>query len=306
MNWRRQGLAVTPPRTVWGETHAQLPFVAAGRPGRVYFSTRDGQGRSRVAWVDIDPTRPRSPPAAAAERPLLELGALGAFDDSGVTGSCVVEHAGRLHLYYTGWSLGVTVPFTLAIGLATSEDAGRTWSRVSEGPIVGRDTADPYLAASPWVRVEGGRWRMWYVSGVGWRMEDGRPRHCYHIRYGESEDGIAWRRPGRVCIDFAPGEYAIARPCVLEEGGLYRMWYCSRGPRYRIGYAESPDGLAWQRRDEAGGLEPSLEGWDSGMTAYPCVFDHGGTRYMLYNGNDYGHDGAGLAVLSEDGPGRRA
>jgi hypothetical protein len=26
------------------------------------------------------------------------------------------------------------------------------------------------------------------------------------------------------------------------------------------------------------------------------VFDHGGHRYLLYNGNDYGRDGIGYAV----------
>jgi hypothetical protein len=33
------------------------------------------------------------------------------------------------------------------------------------------------------------------------------------------------------------------------------------------------------------------------MIEYPFVFDHGGARYMLYNGNGYGRSGVGLAVL---------
>jgi hypothetical protein len=33
------------------------------------------------------------------------------------------------------------------------------------------------------------------------------------------------------------------------------------------------------------------------MIEYPCVFDHDRRRYMLYNGNDYGRTGIGLAVL---------
>jgi hypothetical protein len=32
------------------------------------------------------------------------------------------------------------------------------------------------------------------------------------------------------------------------------------------------------------------------MLCYPCVFDHFGTRYMLYNGNGYGATGFGLAI----------
>ncbi len=33
------------------------------------------------------------------------------------------------------------------------------------------------------------------------------------------------------------------------------------------------------------------------MICYPFIFDHKGKRYMLYNGNDYGKTGFGLAVL---------
>jgi hypothetical protein len=32
------------------------------------------------------------------------------------------------------------------------------------------------------------------------------------------------------------------------------------------------------------------------MVEYPWIFDWQGRRYMLYNGNDYGRTGLGLAV----------
>jgi hypothetical protein len=35
------------------------------------------------------------------------------------------------------------------------------------------------------------------------------------------------------------------------------------------------------------------------MIEYPFVFDHKGQRYMLYNGNDYGKTGFGLAILEQ-------
>ena len=37
--------------------------------------------------------------------------------------------------------------------------------------------------------------------------------------------------------------------------------------------------------------------WDSEMICYPYVFEHKDDLYMLYNGNDYGKTGFGLAVL---------
>ena len=93
-------------------------------------------------------------------------------------------------------------------------------------------------------------WRMWYVSAASWDVHRGAPRHHYHVRYAESRDGIDWTRTGIVAIDFQhPGEHAIARPCVVRDGDRYRMWYSWRGDHYRIGYAESSDGIAWTRMD---------------------------------------------------------
>jgi hypothetical protein len=76
------------------------------------------------------------------------------------------------------------------------------------------------------------------------------------------------------------------------------MWYSYRGKRYRIGYAESSDGLHWIRKDNETGIHVSRSGWDSKMIEYPFVFDHQGSRYLLYNGNDYGKTGIGLALLT--------
>lgn len=132
--------------------------------------------------------------------------------------------------------------------------------------------------------------------------EAGQVKHYYHIKYDESADGIQWYRKPQVAIDFQyENEYAISRPCVLKEEGTYKMWYSYRagplGSTYRIGYAESLDGHAWVRKDEQVLLEPSERGWDSTMIEYPYVFDHNGRHYMLYNGNDFGKTGIGLAVL---------
>jgi len=79
------------------------------------------------------------------------------------------------------------------------------------------------------------------------------------------------------------------------------MWFSSRGTEdfstYRIRYSESEDGINWIRKDEEIVIDVSESGWDSEMICYPFIFDHKGERYMLYNGNNYGQSGFGLAVL---------
>ena len=294
--FRKTGVILQPPTELpWSASHAAVPFVEPDDVRRLYFTTRDAQGRSHVVRASLD----LAADAAVVEpQPVLEPGALGAFDDSGAMGSCLVRHGGSTFLYYTGWSLGVTVPFRNFTGCAVSDDGDSTFRKLSTAPILGPNEVDPYLAHSPWVLVEDGRWRMWYCSGTEWELYDGRPRHRYHVKYAESDDGIDWRREGHVCIDYGgPDEYAISRPVVVRDGDRYRMWFSARGERYRLGYAESSDGLSWERNDELAGLEPSASGWDSEMVCYACVFDAGGVRHMLYNGNGYGRTGIGHAVL---------
>jgi hypothetical protein len=301
MHWTKHGrLVAEGPSAEWARSHLMVPIVVPGATGRVqlYFSARDEHGRAHIGRGEL--AFPGGP-VVFEGGPLLAPGELGAFDDSGVIGSCLVRDGDRVLLYYIGWRRGVSVPFYTRIGCAVSEDAGLSFRRVSRGPIIPSDDVDPLFTTSPWVIREEGRWRMWYASCVRWEQRADGPRHVYHVRYAESEDGLSWRRDGHACIDFAaPEEYAIARPCVVRDGDLYRMWYSVRGHRYRIGYAESEDGILWERRDDVLGLEPSPSGWDSEMVEYPFVLDRDGTRYLLYNGNGYGATGIGLASLVED------
>jgi len=120
---------------------------------------------------------------------------------------CLVDHQGRLLLYYTGWSLTRTVPFTFSIGLAQSHDGGRHFDRLSEAPVLGRNHHDPLLAGAPWVIVEDGNFRMWYVSGLRWEVDpEGKdaPVHYYTVKHATSRDG-------KLQVELAQLRYALPR-----------------------------------------------------------------------------------------------
>jgi predicted GH43/DUF377 family glycosyl hydrolase len=294
---RKLGLLVGgPPPVDWATTHASVPFPTAPENGtlRLFFSSRDDQGRSHVGYAKVD--LEQGAVTEYSPQPLLSPGELGAFDDNGAMGSCIVRHGADEYLSYSGWSLGLTVPFYTYVGCAVR--SGGAFTRVSRGPVLPRTDFDPYFTTAPWVLVEGGVWRMWYSSGTGWGDRDGQPLHRYRIAYAESDDGVRWRRDGTVCIDFADAdEFALTRPCVVRDGNVYRMWYSRRGLTYRIGYAESDDGISWTRKDEEAGIDVSPRGWDSQMIEYPCIVDDGDSRYLFYNGNGYGETGIGWAVI---------
>lgn len=302
MKWHKLGLVFCPDgETEWMRSHAAVPIAEniEGTFFKIYFSSRDCNNRSYTGFVIVDITNPHNV-LGLSTTPVLAPGDLGCFDDSGAMATWLSIHREKKYLYYIGWNLGVTVPFRNSIGLAIGTE-GVAFRRYSKGPIVDRSMHEPHFCASCCVLHGEDVWRMWYLSCTGWALHNANPLHKYHIKYAESEDGIRWKRDGLVAIDFANDEeYAISRPSVIHDSDRWRMWYSYRGPSYRIGYAESDDGRRWRRLDDQVGIDISQEGWDSDMIEYPFVFDHGGQRYMLYNGNGYGKTGFGLAALVHD------
>jgi hypothetical protein len=310
MNWEKKGLIFAPHQNYdWMVSHAQVPLIDRVSIDRlrIYFGTRDERNRTVTTYIEVDANNP-SRVTYIHDRPVLGLGELGCFDDCGAMPSWIVDRGSSKYLYYTGWNTSTTVPYRNSIGLALSNDGGKTFSRVYDGPILDRTYREPHFCAVPCVLVEDSTWRMWYLSGVKWEIFNNKPEPRYHIKYADSQDGINWDRRGIVCVDFkSEAEAGIVRPSVIKEGGIYKMWYSYRGlenyrtdkrSSYRIGYAESPDGIKWTRKDEDCGLDVSASGWDSEMVAYPFVLAQAGKKYMFYNGNGFGKSGFGYAVLS--------
>jgi len=300
MKWKKLGLIFAPNGNYeWMMTHAAVPFAEQIKDDvfKIYFSSRDSTNKSYTGYIEVDLKDPRKI-QKIGKAAMLSIGAIGTFDENGAMLTWITNHAGKKYIYYIGWNIGVSVPFRNAIGLALSDTLIEKFQKYSLGPILDRTPVDPCFVASCCVLVENKKWRMWYLSCIEWAIVNGSPQHKYHIKYAESDDGIHWERDGIVCIGFkSPDEYAISRPSVIKDGDTYKMWYSYRGEKYRIGYAESADGIKWTRMDEKVGIDVSPSGWDSEMIEYPFVFDHKAKRYMLYNGNGYGKTGFGLAVL---------
>jgi hypothetical protein len=309
MRWVRTGLVFDPRRDGnQSASHAQVPTVLALDDRiRVFYADRNAAGTSFIAYVDVARDEPTRILAHHGE-PLTGYGAPGTFDDEGMMPAFAQRVGNRVLMYYSGWNQGVTVPYRNSTGVLVSDDGGTTFRRLYEGPIMDRTPEEPYLAVTPTILVEGDRWRMWYISGLRWVEIAGKYEPVYAIKYAESADGITWTRPNRLCIPQRHPEEAFSHPSVIHDRGLYRMWYCYRDSRdfrdgqgaYRIGYAESADGLNWDRLDQRAGLDVGDDGWESTMVCYPFVFVLDGKVQMFYNGNGFGRTGFGHAVLSYD------
>lgn len=298
MKWRKLGLVFSVDNVhPWMKSHCANTVAEHlyNDVFRVYFSSRDEKNISSIGYVDVD-INPPFEILGISEEPVLSPGPAGTFDDNGVSLSTIITIHEKKYLYYLGWNLGVTVPWRNSIGLAIYNETSKRYEKFSMAPILDRNHVDPYSISYPFIIHDNGIYRMWYGSNLAWGKEQKDMAHL--IKYAESNDGVHWDRQGIIALNFKnDDEYAMSRPYVLKEDGIYRMWYSYRGAAYRIGYAESEDAIHWVRKDEEVGLDVSESGWDSETVEYPFIFQHKGHRYMLYNGNKYGKTGFGLAVL---------
>ena len=295
-NWKKLGLIIRPNSNLyWAKTHCMIPTPLMLEDGivRIYFSGRDDKNRSNIGYATIDLNKPTEV-LEYSQDPILTPGELGCFDDNGVTPSCIKKIDGKLYLYYIGWNPGSTVRMHLFGGLAISNNNGKSFTRWSKAPIIERCKSDPYLNTAPWVVQFENEYRMYYVSGNSWVHKD-LPR--YNIKLATSQDGLNWIRNGHVCIDFAnEHENALARPYVLFQDGIWKMWFAAKGVAYNLGYAESMDGKIWNRMDGKVGIARSDGKFDSDMIEYAAIVRYENRSYMFYNGNNYGYDGIGLAI----------
>lgn len=274
-----------------------LPVYMTGDVYRIFFSGRDDQNRSSVGAVDVDIVQRKV--ITEHHSPFFEHGPVGSFYSDGVSiGNCY-EGNGIRYMLFMGWQnppgghwrgdigrLIVTPEFRLQLDCET--------------PFMKCDSIDPISLSYPWVQARSsGGFDMWYGSTLTWDAGNGEMLHV--IRHASSGDGNNWNRSG-ITVPYELGfAQAFSRPTVVQNDcGDFEMWFSFRsgaGDKYRIGYAKSVDGIKWVLDLKSSGIEVSSSGWDSEMIEYPFVFDHNGSRYMLYNGNGFGKTGFGLAVL---------
>lgn len=303
MKWEKRGLIYCPDgKSEWMRQFAMLPTpILVDGVLRVYTGFCTSENVGRVGYLDLSPENP-SEIIKISEKPVLDIGRKGCFDDNGVVPISIIRRKEGIFLYYIGFQLGVKVPYFMFCGLAVSTDGGNTFERYSESPVLDRQGDEVYARCGCNVIYDKGLYKMWYVGSAkeGWTISQGKQKPLYIMKYTESADGVHWDKEPVQCMEYKNrDEHGFGRPFVWFEDGRYKMLYSirtySRG--YYIGYAESGDGLRWNRMDDMAGIGLSENGWDSENLSYPCLFRFGEETYMFYNGNGCGKSGFGYARL---------
>ena len=263
---------------------------------RIFFSGRDINNKSSISYVDIDILTEENIYVSA--KPLITYGDDGSFYSHGISiGNRYKGKNNEDFILFMGWNIEEGKHWRGDIGrlnLLGSKQLKLT----SKLPFLQSDNEDPVSLSYPYVIFHQGIYKMWYGSTISWSSENGEMIHV--IKYATSKDGEIWDKHG-IAIPYELGvAQAFSRPSVIIDEKGYHMWYSYRdgtGKKYRIGYSHSSNGTNWTNKLDEVGIDVSNTGWDSEMLCYPFVFDHNGSRYMLYNGNNYGKDGFGLAKL---------
>jgi hypothetical protein len=312
--WKKLGKIFSPQNVnnrPWLKEFAQAPasLILDDRV-RMYFSCRppaDSQGQyvSYSAFVDLERSNLLTI-LDIAQKPVLELGQAGCFDEFGIYPVSVIQDGQITRLYYGGWTRCASVPFNVAIGEAVSTDHGLSFTRSGQGPVLSFSLDEPFVVSGPKIRKFNNNFYLFYIAGRKWKLVEQKPEPVYKIRLAISEDGRQWQKVNKDLIESRLEEdEAQASPDVFYANDKYHMFFSYRyssdfrnkARGYRIGYATSTDLIHWQRADHKAGIDVSADGWDSEMVCYPHVFKVDEKIYMAYLGNQVGKEGFGLAIL---------
>ena len=302
MKWIKKGLIFNPEgKFSWADNTALQPTpLLCDDKIRVFAGFRDKEGISRIGWVDLNLSDP-SKVIGYSPFPALDLGLPGSFDDNGVVPTAVVRRGEEIYLYYAGYQLVKNVRFIAFCGLAISIDGGSTFKRYSNTPIMDRTHDEFLFRVVHTIIYDKGVWKAWYGGGSHFVSGAKKSLPIYDIRYIESEDGINFPTNGKTVLTQKDGEYRVGRPFVILENGIYRMFFggSTQTEPYRLAYAESTNGENWVRMDSDLNMSYDSSEFDSEMSAYPSVIRVNGQLIMFYNGNNYGYEGFGMAILEE-------
>lgn len=309
MIWRKYGKIFSPEE--YGFLYAKSPqAIVFDEFVRIYFSDCKHDGKKLISYVCYVDFSLDFKKILRTEKQIINDGNLGCFDEHGIFPFSPVKVEDKIYAYTSGWSRRVSVSVETGIGLAKSEDNGNTFVRVGEGPVLASSISEPFLVVDGFVRRFNNQFHMWYIYGKKWKkfQESEEPERIYKIGHATSENGIDWSREGKEIISSVLPDESQALPCVIYADGKYRMIFCyrysvdfRRNPKrgYRLGYAESFDMKIWERKDEVLNFEPDESNWANQMLCYPNMFLIGNEVYLLYNGNEFGKTGIGLAKLEE-------
>jgi hypothetical protein len=292
----------------WVNGVAVIP-IDGGKRYRMFFAGRKGEGIGMAEADASAPTVWRQHPGNPVLRPVADNWEGDAINQPRI---CKVTET-HWRMYYTGWGLKGVQGSPWAMGLAETHDQGLTWTRVSPDPIMEREPSPSYDDGGvfvPHLVRFGDDWLSYYTA----YQLTGPGQQSIHLCLARSSDGVKWSKfPGNPVFgdDFSDGaKRSVTSRCFVRlVDGVFQLWYTFGKPGYRIYYAESTDGIRFERYQPSAEAPTMLDApnwiiplspkphWDDDITCYPEVQVVGDEYRMWYCGNGFGTVGYASAKV---------
>jgi hypothetical protein len=291
-------------------SHLSVPTAVLSPDGsriRLFVSSRDDQGRSRVFVLDLDPANPLEVSHPHLKL-VLDLGAEEDFDGDGLLcTSVLVDGPESMHMLYVGFERNAHGFYRLLTGLAHSIDGGDSFTRSTNVPLLERapdeSTVRGAAVFAETIRL-GAPKGIVYAGGSGWvTTADGRRRPHYSLREQPIGPGLAPIGPSRVLLEPRSDEHGFGRTGAIDCGDhrcvllSVRMTALSS---YRLQTATIESDGRWVRdtvqlRVLEGNRERSLD-----HLMFASSVQTPSEQWLFLNGPDYGKDGVLVAKVEDE------
>ena len=287
----------------WHKLNTQLPipYLVSEDSLRLFVTFCDSENRGRLGYVDVNPNNP-SEIYDYSKNPLLDIGKKGCFDENGVVSTAILEEHDKIFLYYCGFQKHINYPYSSLMGIAVSEDRGKSFVRVKETPVLERHDGEMFIRTGAGIYKYGNMYRLYYASGNEWLNLSGKLVPKYSFKYIDSNSPIEFNGGGKDLFPLEKDEFGMTTTQIIEKDGKYNMIYSIRtiSEGYKMGCASSVDGINFCRVDNVMDIKRPNNDFDSEMICYGKIYEHKDRTYLFYSGNHFGMDGIGWAEYKKD------
>lgn len=187
----------------------------------------------------------------------------------------VIKDADLYRMWYTSTPDDAT---NFRIGYATSQD-GINWNKITNEQLVPEPNKGEIAIVSPNVlKINDSDYRMWYVfkgNNVGWKLG-----------YATSENGTTWTKySNNPVIDKTVNWEGsnIGKSTIIYEDNTFHLWYDTNTPGSAIVYANSYDGINWDKPIE---YNPVMLPESTGLNAFnvgaPNIVKLNNINYLFF------------------------
>lgn len=270
---------------------------------RIFFNSRLVDDTPSISFVDVDIDNPKKI-KKINKKIIIPHGVLGSYDSDGINLTNIFKKNKQYMCDCVGWSRSrYKITINMGLGLCKLNTKNNLPYKISDGPIIHKDSSNPLGACASYTLKDKNYYRMWYCRVLKWIKAKHGMEMIYTIHHAKSKDLKNWNFTKKPSINQKFKTEVVSSPTVIKNKSGYHMWFSHRDSiskkkkKFRLGYAFSKDGVRWKRQDNKNIIKPSKNknDWDYDSICYLTFYKHKNKTYAFYSGSGTGKGGFGYA-----------